>query len=73
VMVSSKVAMKKIIESVARIILAVITLFTIPGCAGDMTGMSRSEAGRRGGYDTLDLTIGVLAVSGSLNPFCRSA
>jgi hypothetical protein len=72
-MVSSKVAMKKIIESVARIILAVITLFTIPGCAGDITGMSRSEAGRRGGYDTLDLTIGVLAVSGSLNPFCRSA
>jgi len=59
--------MKKIITSV-QLILAVVILFTISGCAGDMTGVSRSQAGRGTGFDTLDLTIGVLPTSGSLNP-----
>jgi hypothetical protein len=40
----------------------------LTGCAGEMTGMSRSEAGRGTGYATLDLAIGVLPTAGSLNP-----
>ncbi len=47
---------------------AFVLVFYLFGCAGDMTGMGRSEAGRGTGYATLDLTIGVLPVSGSLNP-----
>ncbi len=47
---------------------AAIILLSMAGCAGDMLGASRSEAGRGTGYDTLDLSIGVLPVSGSLNP-----
>jgi hypothetical protein len=44
-------------------ILSVCLPFLLSGCL-----MTRSEAGRSAGYDTIDLTIGVLPVSGSLNP-----
>ncbi|MDD5169943.1 MAG: caspase family protein [Syntrophales bacterium] len=60
--------MKKAVPSVVYLILSFVILFTIAGCAGDMMGTSRSQAGRGTGFDTLDLTIGVLPTSGSLNP-----